>query len=152
MARVSEENLSPGWSSCQKQCQCWWWSGCVQVFFGQGFYVELKLKEVAKYSDSCTKVSWLDEYMAASFYTWDGDLPALFMGLTPFSAKKRFPPNGMYCWLRGKLSVFNSCRRCLSLKTECTVFRKSLLLSEELEQKIKGVNTCFFLYWCQSWY
>lgn len=26
-----------------------------------------------------------------------GYVPALFIGLTPFSAKKRFPPNGTYC-------------------------------------------------------
>ena len=60
-------------------------------------------------------------------------LPALFMaGRAPFRAQSRFPPNGTYCWLRGKLSVFRSCRRCFSLNMEWTVFRKSFLLSGEL--------------------
>lgn len=65
-------------------------------------------------------------------------LPALFMaGRAPFRAQRRFPPKGTYCWLRGKLSVFRSCRRCFSLKMEWTVFRKSFLASGELRQ-IKG--------------
>ncbi|KAF3847466.1 hypothetical protein F7725_020494, partial [Dissostichus mawsoni] len=61
-------------------------------------------------------------------------LPALFMaGRAPFRAQRRFPPKGTYCWLRGKLSVLRSCRRCFSLKIEWTVFRKSFLLSGELK-------------------
>lgn len=62
-------------------------------------------------------------------------LPALFMaGRAPFRAQRRFPPKGTYCCLTGKLSVFRSCLRCFSLKMECTVFRKSFLLSGELRE------------------
>lgn len=65
----------------------------------------------------------------------DWHLPALFMeGRAPFRAQRRFPPKGTYCWLRGKLSVFKSCRRCFSLRMEWTVFRKSFLLSGELKK------------------
>lgn len=68
-------------------------------------------------------------------------LPALFMaGRAPFRAQRRFPPKGTYCWLSGKLSVFRSCLRCFSLKMEWTVFKKSFLLSGELQDIKKGVD------------
>lgn len=74
----------------------------------------------------------------------DWHVPALFMeGRAPFRAQRRFPPKGTYCWLRGKLSVLRSCRRCFSLKIEWTVFRKSFLLSGELMGKRRGI----FLVW-----
>lgn len=73
----------------------------------------------------------------------DWHLPALFMaGRAPFRAQRRFPPKGTYCWLRGKLSVFKSWRRCFSLKMEWTVFRKSFLLSGELKE-IEGARYQF---------
>lgn len=59
--------------------------------------------------------------------------PALLMaGRAPLRAQRRLPPNGTYCWLRGRDSVFRSCRRCFSLRMEWTAFRKSFLLSGEL--------------------
>lgn len=59
--------------------------------------------------------------------------PALLMvGRAPLRAHRRLPPNGTYCWLRGRDSVFRSCRRCFSLRMEWTAFRKSFLLSGEL--------------------
>lgn len=68
-------------------------------------------------------------------------------GRAPFRAHSRFPPNGTYCWLRGKLSVFRSCRRCFSLKMEWTVFRNSFLLSGELrEEKEEAVLSV-----CHCW-
>lgn len=69
----------------------------------------------------------------------DEQLPALFMaGRAPFRAQRRFPPKGTYCWLSGKLSVLRSCLRCFSLKMEWTVFKKSFLLSGELQDIKKG--------------
>lgn len=59
-------------------------------------------------------------------------------GRAPFRAQRRFPPKGTYCWLSGKLSVFSSCLRCFSLKMEWTVFKKSFLLSGELQDKRRG--------------
>lgn len=60
-------------------------------------------------------------------------VPALLMaGRAPFSAHRRFPPKGTYCWEEGRLSALSSCRRCLSRRMECTAFRKSLRLLGEL--------------------
>lgn len=71
----------------------------------------------------------------------DWNPPALFMeGRAPFRAQRRLPPKGTYCWLRGKLSVLRSCRRCFSLRMEWMVFRKSFLLSGELGEKTKRKN------------
>lgn len=60
--------------------------------------------------------------------------PALFMvGRAPLRAHRRLPPNGTYCWLGGRDSVLSSWRRCFSLRMEWTAFRKSFLLSGELQ-------------------
>lgn len=65
-------------------------------------------------------------------------------GRAPLRAQRRLPPKGTYCWLRGRDSVFRSRRRCFSLRMEWTAFRKSFLLSGELQKgpkekkKIKG--------------
>lgn len=60
--------------------------------------------------------------------------PALFMpGLAPLRATSRLPPKGTYCWLGGRDSVFSSCRRCFSLRMDWTAFRKSFLVSGELQ-------------------
>lgn len=60
-------------------------------------------------------------------------VPALLMaGRAPFSAHRRFPPKGTYCWEEGRLSALSSCLRCLSRRMECTAFRKSLRLLGEL--------------------
>lgn len=61
-------------------------------------------------------------------------------GRAPFRAQRRFPPKGTYCWLSGKLSVFRSCLRCFSLKMEWTIFKKSFLLSGELQDIKKGFH------------
>lgn len=79
--------------------------------------------------------------------------PALFMpGRAPFRAESRLPPNGTYCWLGGKDSVFRSCRRCFSLRMEWTAFRKSFLVSGELQvgqsRKTVGKNKSSYLILC----
>lgn len=69
------------------------------------------------------------------------DIPALFMvGRAPLRAHRRLPPNGTYCWLGGRDSVLRSWRRCFSLRMECTAFRKSFLLSGELQIGQKHKN------------
>lgn len=55
------------------------------------------------------------------------------VGRAPLRAHRRLPPNGTYCWLGGRDSVLRSWRRCFSLRIECTAFRKSFLLSGELQ-------------------
>ena len=72
--------------------------------------------------------------------------PALFMAaFIPLRAHRRLPPNGTYCWLSGRDSVFRSCRRCFSLRMECTAFRKSFLLSGELRIKTQEYKHVYWL-------
>lgn len=84
-------------------------------------------------------------HLATGWKQSEMKLPALFMtGRAPFRAQRRFPPKGTYCWLSGKLSVFSNCLRCFSLKIEWTVFKKSFLLSGELQDIGKGFTLSLY--------
>lgn len=67
-------------------------------------------------------------------------------GRAPLRAHRRLPPNGTYCWLGGRDSVLRSWRRCFSLRIEWTAFRKSFLLSGDLqiEQKHKDFKRIYY--------